>query len=363
MAARRFLSLAAPLAALWIAPLAAQTVTRHSLRGSEVALYDLAGAVQLEAGGGDAVAVEVTPGGADAARLKIAEGDLGGRATLRVVYPGDRIRYPQMGDGSTEIRVRDDGTFGGHGEHRHHAADDEDDGSGRRVRISSAGGGIEAWADLRVSVPAGRVLTLHLAVGKVTATNVNGRLRVATAAAPVTVTGLTGDLSAHVGSGDVRLSGVNGDVEARTGSGTVELTRARGREVTVETGSGDVAVSGVEAEHVGIETGSGDVRITEARAARVGLETGSGSVTVELRGQPDRLDVETGSGDVVITAPANLSAELVMDTGSGDITTDFPVTVTRTARDHLRGTIGDGKGKISVETGSGGVRLLKGRSS
>jgi len=62
---------------------------------------------------------------------------------------------------------------------------------------------------------------------------------------------------------------------------------------------------------------------------------------------------------VAITAPANLSADLVMDTASGDIDTDFPLAVTRTARDHLRGRVGDGKGKISVETGSGGIRLLK----
>ncbi len=358
MTALRFL----PLAALWVAPLAAQTVSRHSLRGSDVALYDLAGAVQIEAGTGDAVAVEVTRGGADAAQLKVAEGDLGGRATLRVIYPGDRIRYPGMGDGTTDIRVRDDGTFGGNGGHHDHE-DEDSDWSGRRVRISSGGSGVEAWADLRVSVPAGRVLTLHLAVGKVTATNVDGRLRLVAAAAPVTVTGMKGELAVRVGSGDVRLSGIEGDIQAETGSGSVELSRARGREVTVETGSGDVVASTIEAEHLSVETGSGDVKITAAKAPRVGLETGSGTVTVELQGQVDRLDIETGSGDVAITAPADLSAELVMDTGSGDISTDFSLTITRTARDHLRGTVGDGKGKISVETGSGGVRLLKARSS
>lgn len=339
MTALRFL----PLAALWAAPLAAQAVSRHSLKGAETALYDIAGTVQIEAGSGDAVGVEVSRGGADAAQLKVAEGDLGGRATLRVIYPGDRIRYPGMGDGSTEIRVREDGTFGGNGGHHDH--DDEDsDWGGRRVRISSSGSGLEAWADLKVTIPAGRSVTLHLAVGKVSAANVDGHLRLVTAAAPVTVTGLKGELGVRVGSGDVRLSGIEGDVRAETGSGSVELTRARGRELTVETGSGDVEASIVEAEHLSIETGSG-------------------TVTVELQSQVDRLDVETGSGDVAITAPASLSAELVMDTGSGDISTDFPLTVTRTARDHLRGTVGHGKGKISVETGSGGVRLLKGRSS
>jgi hypothetical protein len=70
MTALRFI----PLVALWVAPLAAQTVSRHTLRGPDVALYDLAGTVQLEPGSGDAVTVELTRGGADAAQLKVAEG-------------------------------------------------------------------------------------------------------------------------------------------------------------------------------------------------------------------------------------------------------------------------------------------------
>ncbi len=346
-----------PLAALWVAPLAAQTVSRHTLRGADVALYDLAGVVQLEAGSGDAVTVDLSRGGTDAARLEVAEGDLGGRATLRVISPADRISYPQMPDGSTEIRVRDDGTFG----NDHPGDDDDDDGSGggRRVRISSRPGGLEAWADLRVSVPAGRTLAVHLGAGRLTATNVDGRLRLMAADAPVAVNGARGELVLQVGAGAVRLSGIEGDLSAETGSGGVEITRARGSKLVVETGSGDVAASGLEAEHLSVETGSGDVRISAARAPRVGLETGSGTVTVELQGSVDRLDVETGSGDVAITAPADLSADLVMDTASGDIDTDFPLAVTRTARDHLRGRVGDGKGKISVETGSGGIRLLK----
>jgi DUF4097 and DUF4098 domain-containing protein YvlB len=91
----------------------------------------------------------------------------------------------------------------------------------------------------------------------------------------------------------------------------------------------------------------------------VELQTGSGGVAVELRGEVDRLEIGTGSGDIVITAPPSLSAQLELHTASGEIDSDFPLAVTRSGREHLRGTVGDGKGKISVETGSGGVRLLK----
>jgi lia operon protein LiaG len=56
-----------------------------------------------------------------------------------------------------------------------------------------------------------------------------------------------------------------------------------------------------------------------------------------------------------------LGAQVDMQTASGDIDSDFPLSVTRSGGDHLRGIVGDGKGRISMETGSGGVRLLKSR--
>ncbi|HEU5171787.1 MAG TPA: DUF4097 family beta strand repeat-containing protein, partial [Gemmatimonadales bacterium] len=214
-------------------PLAAQSPSRHELRGPEVAIHNLAGTVQIEGGSGDAVQVEVVPGGADA-------------------------------------------------------------------------GDLEAHADLRIRVPAGRALELHLAVGRVSAANVNGRLRIRTAAAPVTVTG----------------------------------------------GGGDLHVS----------TASGDVRLADIQSTDVTVETGSGGVTLELGSGVHVLEVETGSGDVAITAPAEIGAQLSIETGSGDIESDFPVSVARSGRHHLSGAIGDGKGRVRVETGSGSVRLLRAKA-
>jgi len=82
-------------------------------------------------------------------------------------------------------------------------------------------------------------------------------------------------------------------------------------------------------------------------------------VTADLRRDIASLQAETGSGDIAIRAPASLGAELDIQTSSGDIETDFPLQVTRHGRDHVVGTIGDGKGTIAIETGSGAIRLLK----
>jgi hypothetical protein len=326
--------------------LTAQTTQRYELTGQTATVFNLVGTVQIEAGAGGDVQVQVTRGGADAGKLEIEAN--GG--SLRVRYPADRIRYPEMDhEGSTSLRIDDDGSFG-------------DQHGGRRVRIARDEGELEAWADLRIAVPAGRALDLHLAVGRISASNVNGRLRIKAAAAPVTITGGDGDLSVSTGSGDVRLSGGQGTARLFTGSGDIELSSRNG-DVSAGTGSGRVTGSHIASTRLRAETGSGEIRLSAIDAPDLSLQTGSGDVTLELASVVQRLSVETGSGDVSIVAPAGIGAQLEIETGSGDIESDFPLSITRSGRHHLIGTIGDGKGRVSVETGSGGVRLLRAKGA
>ena len=341
--------------------LVAQQPERYTIEGDDVAVYNLAGLLQVEPGQGS-VTVLVTRGGADAARLKVAQDEIDNRQSLMVIYPADKIRYA-LGKGSsrTDLRVRDDGTFGDtywsddpdHG-HRHHDGHD-----GHRVTIATDTDGLDAHADLTVQIPAGRTVSLHLAVGRVTVTNVSGDLRVDASSSSVSATGFKGSLSVDVGSGTVEVGQVDGDLFVDTGSGPVKVSQVKGRQLSIDTGSGDVTGTDLQGDEVSIDTGSGEITLTALRSARVSLETGSGRVTADLRDPPRELSVETGSGDIAIKAPSSLGAEVEIETSSGEIETDFPVQVTRQGRDHLTGRIGDGKGTIAIETGSGMVKLLK----
>lgn len=339
-------------------PLMAQQPERYVLDGDEVAIYNLAGLLQVDAGKG-AVEVEVTRGGADASRLKVAQGEIDGRQTLRVIYPNALVHYAVgKGRNRTDLRVRDDGTFGDSddGDHKH---DHDRSRDGRRITIDFEPGGLDAHADLKVKVPSKGSVCLHLAVGQVTVTNVDGDLRIDVSSAPVDVTGFKGSLMVDVGSGNVRATQVDGDLIVDTGSGSVEVSKVRGKRLSIDTGSGEVTGSDLESDDVSVDTGSGGIALTTMRSPRIALETGSGDVRADLQGDVNSLGVETGSGSVDIKAPATLGATIEMETSSGDIETDFPVQVTRHARDHMSGQIGDGKGSIAIETGSGSVRLLK----
>jgi lia operon protein LiaG len=336
------------------ASLAGQQVERYALAGDEVVIYNLAGEIRVEPGPGPDVIAELTRGGAEAGRVKVMKSERDGRETLRLVYPGDRIRYGKLNSGSsTQLRVRDDGTFG----------DDDHDGKGkkegRQVTISAQAGGVDAYGDLRIKVPAGRSVAVYLAAGRVAVTKVEGDLTVDVASAPVTSSSTRGELNIDVGSGAVQVNDSRGELSIDTGSGTVALLDVRGERVSVQTGSGEVTATDIRSSELKIETGSGDIRVGNLVASHVSLQTGSGAVTADVGGELWDVDVQTGSGDVTLRVPATLSAEVDFETSSGDIETDFPVQVTRHARDHMTGRIGDGQGKIEIETGSGGIKLVK----
>ncbi|MFQ5679809.1 MAG: DUF4097 domain-containing protein [Gemmatimonadota bacterium] len=326
-------------------PLAGQQPERYELAGERVAIYNLAGQLRVVPGSGRTVSVSVSRGGEDASRLRIESGALEGRETLRVLFPGDRIVYREIGRGSrSQMRVREDGTFGR---------------AGRRVTVAGSGEGTRAYADLTVSVPAGREVAVYLGVGKAHASGVEADLLLDTHAGSVTVERHRGSLNVDTGSGRVEVADVEGDLLVDTGSGGVRATGVRGDRILIDTGSGGVIGSELRSERLLVDTGSGRIELSGVSAQEVSLDTGSGGVELELTGGIRELLVDTGSGGVTLRVPEGLGARFDVETGSGGIESDLPLSVSRAGRSHLQGTLGDGSGRIHIETGSGGVRILR----
>jgi hypothetical protein len=332
------------------------------LSGQNVAVYNLAGTVEVTAGSGSDVAVTVRRRGADAERLDVRTGRVDTRReswgevdALRVIYPTDRVFYegPQGyggRHGHTELRVRADGTFWGRNDRR----------GGRRVEIGDRVDGLDASADLAISVPPGKRILVALAVGTIGARNVDGDLYLDTGSGSITTSGTTGRLDLDTGSGSVTVDDADGPVRIDTGSGDVEARRIRGPELSIDTGSGNVTVEGVDAPKIEVDTGSGEVSVLGARTGRIGVDTGSGDVTIETVAGSASMEVDTGSGNVTISIPADYAGSVHFDTSSGRLHTDLPITITRKDDDEIEGRIGNGgSARIEVDTGSGGISLRR----
>lgn len=339
------------------APVAAQQAPeRYTIAADQAAIFDLVGEVTVEAGTGRDLVIEVRRGGRDAARLTIQRGTLPQMPdfeTLRVAFPGEDIVYPALRRGSrSTISWREDGTFGGDARRRRGR-------DWRTVEVSGTGAGLEAWADLRILVPAGRRLDVNLGVGTVTVSNVAGRISVDVASADVTAQTVSGSFDVDAGSGEVHVSDTDGELTIDTGSGDVDVTNHRGGRLSIDTGSGNVSATSVTADAVNIDTGSGSINLSGVSSSDVRLDTGSGDVGVSLTNDVSLLVIDTGSGSVELQVPPTLGAMLDIETGSGSIETELPLEVTRWGNDQVSGRIGDGNGRVEIETGSGRVRIVR----
>jgi hypothetical protein len=334
-------------------PLGAAQAQRYTLGGDNAAVYNLAGTIRIEGGSGSSVVVEVTKHGRDGDKLEVQTGRVRSQDALRVIFPSDHIVYPDAKLSRwdrTQIRVNEDGTFDG----------DWDGWRGRdRVTISSSGRGLEAWADVRVTIPKGQRVTVHLAAGEAAVENADGDITVNVFAAGVTTRHTRGVLDLDTGSGEVRISDAEGEVRLDSGSGEVTVEGVRGEVLDVDSGSGQVTGTDISVRRLNIDSGSGEVELKNIASPDLVIDSGSGSIGLQLVADVKSMRIDSGSGSVTIGVPESLGAELVAETGSGGIDFGIPVTLLKKDEDYVRAKIGDGDGRISIDSGSGHIRLRK----
>jgi lia operon protein LiaG len=333
------------------AALSAQKTVRLSPVNGRVAVWNITGSALIEQGSGTDVEVEITSRGADSERMIVDQGSLGGKQTLRIYYPADEIRPAgvtrRRGRGwSTTMRMRDDGRFGDNGM------------SGRRIKVWE-GADFEASADLVIRVPRGVDFKLYVAVGSVEASRTDGTLAIDTHSGNVNTSETSGSLNIDTGSGDVDVRTHSGDLIVDTGSGDVSVNGVKdARSILLDTGSGDVVAEHCSASgDMKIDTGSGRVTALDIDAREIVLDTGSGDVEVSPSAAATDLKIDTGSGSVTLIAPSNFGAALEISTGSGGIRSDLPLLSTRRSDGELSAKIGDGRTRVSIDTGSGEVAI------
>ncbi len=188
-----------------------------------------------------------------------------------------------------------------------------------------------------IVVPADTEVKSHTGSGAQNISSVAGPVEAGAGSGKITLTDIGGAVKAKTGSGAIRANNIAGAFEARAGSGSIRLTQVAPGDVFVRTGSGSSELHGV----VGA------------------LRVKAGSGRIEIDGQQEGpWNVDTGSGSVRIKLPVDAAFNLDAQTGSGGITIDHPLTVQgKISKKHIRGDVRGGGDLLTVETGSGGIRI------
>jgi len=194
--------------------------------------------------------------------------------------------------------------------------------------------------DYEIVVPRSTTVESHTGSGSQTIVDVDSSVTASTGSGRIKLANIGSDVNVSTGSGSITAEGVAGAFEAHSGSGDVSLTQVAPGDVVVTTGSGSSELQGI----VG--------------ALRV--KAGSGRIIVD--GQQDGAwSLDTGSGSVRVSLPTDAAFKLDAESGSGSINIDHPLTVTgRISKQHLRGEVRGGGDLLTIETGSGSIRIEQG---
>ena len=201
-----------------------------------------------------------------------------------------------------------------------------------------------------LSVPFGTRIITRSASGETTISGVKGEVEAQSQSGDISVSDASERVTLETLSGSVTATRVNGAIRLTAVSGEVELLTASG-DVEVETVSGEITLTGVQSKYVRTETTSGDVEF-------------DGSID-----PAGRYEFRSHSGDVRVTIPPNAGAAVDVETFSGSINSDFRIILQPGERalgisspKRFDFKVGDGSARISLESFSGDIRLVRGGS-
>ena len=215
-----------------------------------------------------------------------------------------------------------------------------------RVRIGVEGDrGRAGEAIFELSVPRGARVIMNSVSGDLYASGTRGEINAESVSGDIDVSDVWRRLSAQSVSGSQKITNVAGDVHSEAVSGRIEIQNVTG-DIEAESVSGRVLMLDVTSKFV---------------------KAGSVSGRVVFAGPIDpagRYEFESHSGSIRLAVPENTGALVRVETFSGHVESDFPVTLqpNRGNQGRFEFQIGNGRARISAETFSGSINIIRGTS-
>lgn len=209
------------------------------------------------------------------------------------------------------------------------------------------GGNQDISSDLIIKVPEKSSVEVATVSADIEVRDVFGELRLQS---------VSGDVDCEAYAADIKITSVSGDIDVQ-GDGK----RARAELNSV---SGDIEVQHIAGE-ANLNSVSGDLVMVDGKFERVRLETVNGDIAFSaVMSEGGVFDLETINGDLDIKFDDSISARFDVETFNGDIRNCFGPEPVRTSRytpgTELKFTEGGGKGRVTIKSLNGDLRLCKG---
>lgn len=226
---------------------------------------------------------------------------------------------------------------------------------------------------LRIKIPDGKIVEVKSSSADIEVSGLTADLDVWASSTDVRMKNTDGEASFDLSSGDVDIihhkgnvnlkgnssdldfEAVEGDVDVRTSSGDGNLDNVKGS-VSVYASSGDYKLYNIEGK-LDIRTSSGDIYATGVSGS-IRAESSSGDIRLkELTAKEGDFDIESSSGDVTLEVTDDFEGSIYLRSNSGSINSRLSGDIESLSESKLRGSIGNGNGRLRVSTISGDVRI------
>ena len=128
------------------------------------------------------------------------------------------------------------------------------------------------------------------------------------------------------------------------------------RRVEVRTSNGQIRVTDFNGT-VAAATSNGAIRLAGTRTFER-LSTSNGAIDAELRALDTDARATTSNGAIRLALSPTINAQVEARTSNGQVTASgLPLTATASGPTELRGTLGDGGPRLTVETSNGAITL------
>ncbi len=195
--------------------------------------------------------------------------------------------------------------------------------------------------DLYVSVPARSRIEAKTTNGTITAEGVDGTIEFIAANGDIEARGKPTEAWLETINASIDFEGSGSQVDARTVNGNIDLRGVAG-ELSASAISGSIHVDATDLERVELKTLSGSIRLSASLLGGV------------------RAHLKSFSGGIELELPSDTSARFDIQSFSGGIRNELPTTRTNTNGGrgrHLEFRAGDGDGRVTIESFSGGVEI------
>ena len=223
---------------------------------------------------------------------------------------------------------------------------------------------------------------LDTSYGSVKCRNISGEeLSVKSSSGSITAESIKGSAQLNTSYGSITCRDLSdGDVQLKSSSGTIRLTNASFSHCDVHTSYGSIDADELKGDSIKLHSDSGGIHVTSASAHTVDMSTSYGRITgrqittgdLTAKSGSGNLDVDcsqatpaditaslvTSYGSIDFTAPPAFAGQVDLSTSYGSIRTSRPITVSgEMNKKQLKGTIGEGSGKLHLQTSSGSINL------